>query len=529
MDTKKEIFIIEFGSKNTIERPSTCLFSIVLKKKVYEFFPVTSLYYFSILIMLCISSILLIDRILLPKAEVKSAIQVSGVWPQENLLINKNNNHKIRGIPIWHSLGITPTYKKKTSKRILVMGDSFVWGDGYANINDLWWRQLQWELQKRGYKDIEVVAAGLSGWSTRAQFMHLKEKIIPQFPIDIIIWGYVTNDPDEGVIPRLRDKKAWNKYETMLIDSDSFSTAVKKMSSPLPYLSKILGKFRKMKLMHDNPPPQTAGIPYADWELLILHGANFKKYSQTVKKLAKFQEYHGIPQFFVTLPNRPSYTKFNMQYEPVKKLFKMYEIPFYDILPEFIDAYGGDKRPVLYWGINPANGHPGSISTRFYAKCVVDILEKDYPEILPKKENIAFDLKVNDWLPWDLQISRKLDIVEFLWPQKHDLMPSMPFGYPYVQLNLEYPISISQINLKGSSLLKSTRIDLTFDSEYDITTYQLGEKRGNELLFELSETFCKRNVKTIRVSATFNQVQNIKTDSDKTAYRLILQCKRPKN
>src|SRR4029434_5090068 len=89
-------------------------------------------------------------------------------------------------------------------RTILVLGDSFVWGPPYLSLNHLWWRQLMIELERRGYRQVRVVAAGHSGWSTHRELECLEE-LLGEVKPDLVIWGYVTNDPDEKLIPQISD------------------------------------------------------------------------------------------------------------------------------------------------------------------------------------------------------------------------------------------------------------------------------------------------------------------------------------
>src|SRR5262245_45315733 len=62
---------------------------------------------------------------------------------------------------IWRSALLpAPEQRPSGRKRILVLGDSFVEGDGLTNVNNTWWRELQRELERRGYWNLDVIAAG---------------------------------------------------------------------------------------------------------------------------------------------------------------------------------------------------------------------------------------------------------------------------------------------------------------------------------------------------------------------------------
>ena len=59
--------------------------------------------------------------------------------------------------------------KQPDEKVILILGDSFIWGDGSSNVNVLWWRMLQKRIHDEGFRKCRIVAVGQSGASTQDQ------------------------------------------------------------------------------------------------------------------------------------------------------------------------------------------------------------------------------------------------------------------------------------------------------------------------------------------------------------------------
>ncbi len=481
------------------------LLKLRIKGKAYEILPVSSIYYLISLVLIIVFSAIILDRLLLPSVEEKRMVECSDAWKKENDLINENNRGKLGKGLVWHSAGFGVSIDKKVDKRILVMGDSYVWGDGYANMNDLWWRQLELELHKRGYTDLEVIAAGRSGWNTRWQFK-LARKIVPILNQDIVIWGYVTNDPDEGVVSQATGPKP-DKYIEEMLEQDTFYGLLERLQPCFPRLTYALKKFRKRKLLNVNPPPSRLGYPYEIWELKILEEPNFSKYRKTIRELADNINHSGIPHFFVTLGGGFNYMKWWMRYKPVEKLFKAFGIPFYNNLDLTINHFSDEAYSPLQLAINPANGHPGFILTNFYAKYVADILERDFPEVLPDKQHEEAVFDINDWVPYNLRIAQEENIVRFVYPKKEELMRRMPYGYKYVQLNLARPVNISRIKLKGE-FLDQARLDLTFHDIDDIEVHQMEQKKGKSLVWRIDEKEFPNPVKTIRISASFDKDKN---------------------
>lgn len=431
-------------------------------------------------------------------------------WQQEDKRINQNNKKKIltsghlskpaQGDWIWRSAGIPVTKSPKTPKRILVMGDSFVWGDGYANMNDIWWRQLQRELIQRGYDKVEVIAAGLNGASTRQQLEQAKN-IIQIYKPNLVIWGYVTNDPDEKII---------QLFDYSYVNQDSIINLLNKLKnkSIFPRISGLLYEARSTKVAWNMSDDQR-GYEYNKWEQKLLEGNNFELYRKTVKELGTFQIASEIPGFMMTLPSYPNRDMFVANYSKVIPLFQATKIPVYNILDDYIKYYSAlNLDPILGWRINPANGHPGTAVTYFHAMKAADILEAKYPQVLgQRKLPVKLPvIRINDWVPYNLNpIATSPGVYTFKYPETSEYMLRLPVGRPFVQLNLEMPVGIKEIRLSGTGL-KAASLDITaVDSKLkfdDGTVYSFGEKQGTSLVWNL-EGQASAKVNTIRLSADF--------------------------
>ncbi|MGK7933880.1 MAG: SGNH/GDSL hydrolase family protein [Microcystaceae cyanobacterium] len=479
-----------------------------------------SILVFNLLILL---GFVIVEKQILPNLESQSQI-VSQKWQQEDQKINKNNANKNLAddivdedpnwIPeaasnwMWRSKGFPVELQKTTPKRILVMGDSFVWGDGYANMNDIWWRQLQRELNRRGYSQVEVIAGGLKGASTRHQFNVLKSlNILEQYQPDLMILGYVTNDPDEGMVKLFRYIRLYRDPALNFF----YNLNNRKI---FPKLTKQLMSARRKKLLNILQNDEN-GYEYGTWKLKLLEGKSFEKYKETIKELGEYLSTTQIPSFFITLPNSPNLETFKPHYAKVQPLFEQNNIPFLNLLDDFVAKYPKNEQPNdLSWGINPANGHPGTISTYFYAIKAADFIEKNYPEALGEKDSIPrkSEVKINDWMPAypELDLQRQSSgVYTFEYPESQEFMLSMPNERPYVQLNLENEIDIKEIRLSGNGLnqavLEYTSVDpqLGYDTHQ---VYSLAEKTGNSLSWNLENEPLAQSVNTLRLSADFKNV-----------------------
>jgi hypothetical protein len=424
-------------------------------------------------------------------------------WRAENARINRNNYQKVllsNDDWVWRSTAYPVAIERPLTRRILVMGDSFVWGDGYANINDTWWRQLQRELLWRGYREVEVIAAGMNGASTHAQ-LDIATKIIPRYRPDIVIWGYVTNDPDEGIVRQLN-------YGILNQDRVVRVHARLARHHVFPRLNFQLEQLRRTKLLKTLPQDEL-GYEYNEWELKILEPANLGLYRTTVNRLGDTMRSLGLPYFFVNLPNSTA-GGFRPRYDAVIPLFTDAGVPFVDLFDLLVAEFGSLQTlpNQLGWGINPSNGHPGVISTRFYARLVADRLERDHAALLgPRGEPVTSGRPlVNDWMPVPLEVRRNDGArIEFTYPPESDDLLRMPAGQPYVQFSLALPASLGSIQVSGPNLasasLAVTRVDAATGVDYHKVEPQ-GEQAGSALVWPLADS-AGRGINTVRLSAAF--------------------------
>jgi lysophospholipase L1-like esterase len=430
-------------------------------------FPWLAVKYF-LYFVLTVVAIMGATELWLSRLSVKRVV-VSNEWTLENSRINAMNGEKVAAAtprdPVWRSRGIPPPPPNGAKYRILILGDSFVWGDGYANANDIWWRQLDRELKHRGYREVEVVAAGLNGASTQEQLRWLRDlPLLDQVKPDLVIVGYVTNDPDvlspvgEPYVKQIGREVAiptWARLDRTLGRVVPTLVAQLKPRLTEKWASRVEGAYA-----------------YADWELKLLESPNIEAYGEVLRELGTVLRSRSLPVLFVTLPNYPSREYHEPRYRPVKPLFQEAGLAFYDLLGDFVQEYpmtaGGVSRSVLHWGINPANSHPGPESTRFYARKVVDILERQHAELLEPQSPAPRDVRprINDWMPPNLGV-RSLSSDEWLLslPPAGAALPRLPMGEPHVILAFDTPAAIRAVVLEGADLREAKLWFTSVDAE----------------------------------------------------------------
>lgn len=271
------------------------------------------------------------------------------------------------------------------------------------------------------------------------------------------------------------------------------------------------------------------GFDFANWELRLLQGKNWDEYSKTVSEMGQYVNSLGVPSFVVTLPccvystDKPLPGKnliekirnyYLARYTKVGDLFSKNKIEWDDCLDTFLDLAKSDKRfyskdPPLWLGINPANGHPGTLGTYVHAVKTADILEQKYPQVLGKKTMPVETepVHVNDWTPAQIHLRQNPNHIYFEYPTDDDEMLSMPLRKPFVSLNFETPSDVKSIKLNGANLKQA---ELWFSSEdpdkhYDDGTLtKLGSKKGNYLVWDVPATPRSTHMYTLKVNAQFN-------------------------
>jgi lysophospholipase L1-like esterase len=426
-------------------------------------------------------------------------------WTLENQKINLENKNKLHSSlhdPVMRGLGFSVPEVAPERRRILIIGDSFIWGDGLININMTWWRQMQWELEKRGYHDVDVIAAGVPGASTQDQLGWLKAKRYELTLVDIykpsaIIIGYVTNDP------QIRDENR-NNIVSVLSPSRGTTRDRYMFARRFPNLSNAIMSRFLHKVEATRKYTDATGYPYAQWELKLLEGKNYDLYKHVLADLSRVVKTYGsIPFFFVSTPNRGEKEYYLQRLEPVKRDIALAGMKFYDLLPDILTEIDSDDA--LY--ANPANGHPGPRMTHFYAQKIADILENEYPDVLGNKSADAgdFPAKINDWMPAKLEVLQSARAEWLLqYPSNSAKLFFLPVGAPHAIVSFERPVSIAELVL---SSVKDTRYTvwgtaLDAKDEFELSdSILLGNGRGETVTIRPPRNVSLKRITSLRIAA----------------------------
>src|SRR5262245_51351346 len=436
---------------------------------------------------------LLLDRWVLGSLEA-GVWTAAEQWSRHNKRVEENHRRKTTTnecqIREWNG---QPASAGQGRRKILVMGDSFLWGPPYVTLNHLWWRQLAIELERRGYRDVEVLAAGHPGWSTHRQ-LDCAKQLIPEIKPDLVIWGYVTNDPDEKIVRQIFDSQDRPPYGQRIRNQ---------LKRFLPNMTFKFESLRADKLAIQYAGPKY-GYTYPEWELNLLQGENFERYQQTVADVSAVMRQANVPTFLLTLPHFPNREYFEPRYASALALWQEAGSPVRNTVVDFVERYvnaPASGPEALQWGINPADSHPGPKATHFHAVMAADFIEKTWPNLLGSKDlTHPHDLVINDWLPFDLnahQIGENRFEVEY--PTTRDFMFHPP-GEPATALvALRFPLPLESIRLNGAGLTSAQMwISMLHPGDpYDeVEWHEL--KQGEEGALKVPAGLASRSVAEIR-------------------------------
>lgn len=452
--------------------------------KKYKIFPKEALITFSIIVLIGSIMLVIIDK----------NMPQYGSWKKENTFINEDKKIKMESIrnleyPLI-KLKSSDISKSGNKKKIMIIGDSYIEGDGYNNLNQTWYRQLELELHDRGYYDVEILGVGISGASTYDEMKWLTTTtLIKDNKPDLIIFGYVINDPElddengETIIKHTTTKRLFNSNKLL-----------KGFNNLFPNIAYKIDNMFNVKADKTQEYSDETGYPDEMWYSVIVNEKWSEVYKQkAVNPLCDYLNSIDIPSFIITTPNgvNPKYE----EWYHVLSFFENKGIKVYNMFNDFRNMVSlmTDKANGK---INPVNGHPGTAYTKYYANYIADILENDYKNRLGNQytEKVKYPIYINDWVPYKLDttlIKNTEDEVKYqiTYPENSNML-YMPLKKRYLKLSLEYPVSIKEINLKSKNLKNAEiyvgKIDknLGYDNQ---SLYHISSKqKGNNIKFQIN-------------------------------------------
>jgi|GEM_PF-2047006 len=422
-------------------------------------------------------------------------------WSRENILYK--DNQAVRNIGNGGGFGwddqaedwvirtaTIPATKERIPhrRRILVIGDSFAWGDGYSNINNVWWSQLERELRRRGHDRVEVIGAGACGASTRDQIARA-DGLVETYDPDLVIWGFCHNDPDEKIVEHsditqgtIVSADPWmirfgNLVENKVFPLASWELQQKRRKRIIRGANHWNGYLEWLDKIYD---PE--GASWASYlETLTEVGEHMERISNPRKRVVWVDDGEalnasgepsgtrteeikpGIPSFFLFIAGEPRGFDGSVDKRPAKQVLLTTEmdrlgIAHVDSQP-LLDARYSGLAPIEFW-VNAANGHSSVLGTSCWAVVAADYLAEHHADLLgeptpPSSRKLRH--LVNDWLPANMTVERHLGArtLDLILDGSPELYPTLPFGQSHIRLHLTDATSLSAIRLSSPWLEKA--------------------------------------------------------------------------
>jgi len=397
--------------------------------------------------------------------------------------------------------------------KILVLGDSFVWGQGLTNINQTWWSIMSSELERRGY-DIQVSAAGFPGVNTSGELRWLRDtSLIKDIAPDLIILGYVANDHGKDIADEC------DVYDPIILNN--YLWVMGELSShrqPDAVFPNIIDRIGDKVVQKRADYSDIMVYKRTDYSLPYspVTSEQAEYYSNDVlRPLGELIQELGIPLAVIPTPEVPREV-FGEIYPVILPLFEKLGFPVYNPLDDFIKQYPTRNSP--YFFASRLDPHPGPATAWFLGKYAADVLEQEYASVLGEKSAAEkmYPIEVNDWLPYMLdpqmiQESGSVSQYTIEYPDQssvadfenheHGNFLALPLNKKYVKLNFKYPVKLSSVKIEGENLLSAEARTLAINHKLgfdDQKPVSLGKRKGFSCVWEDESG---RDVTSLLVSA----------------------------
>lgn len=307
------------------------------------------------------------------------------MWAREDAFISASNYSRFHDSPgtrffnrqtdaARHDDGDTQT----RPVRIVVIGDSFVWGDGAVDSEMRWPQQLQRVLDSRyGPDRFLVTSMANNGASTANQVAWVGSADYRAMRPDAVVVGYVSNDPvppgsKAGVCDGfwcygIRQYEVGSAYTACVRGSGSwFAVLTHGLAYPAPAVARNLNE--RYCTIRGRAGSDESGYTYFDWIQRLLKPDSLRQYEKTARALASRTDATRASLFVMPTPVRPS--EFALARQPLEILSRAGAT----IVPSGRTKSLVTSQTPGSLKINPANAHPSPLLARVYARDVAEAL-----------------------------------------------------------------------------------------------------------------------------------------------------------
>ncbi len=268
-----------------------------------------------------------------------------------DLEINKPNYERASQHPDGFNDEVRTISKPAGRKRIAILGDSFVWGEGLPYGQS--WNHLLEKKIAETYPRFEVLSWGKRGWNTLNQFHFLEKKGI-NYDIDYLIVGFVENDPDWAKITQ----KHFIWQGTWFLRPAHFL-----FPNLLDFVASGINNILEKNFFND--------YGYNAWLEKLYSEKNLVGYRSLLKEVSEFSRDNKIPLLFVLTPQNVG-EEVKKHFERIIPLLEGASISYLNLFPDAYDRFHALPERQLW--ANPANSHPGKELNELFADKVFEHL-----------------------------------------------------------------------------------------------------------------------------------------------------------
>ncbi len=261
--------------------------------------------------------------------------------------------------------------KAERGCKIVVLGDSFVWGDGL-------YPEVRWTSKLDKMLNCRIFPFGRNGWST-IEYLGFYEQHLRRLDFDYLLISIVENDPHPrgrfssyNFSPNFMPQRQ-NRFDIASMLNAMDHKSVLEVSFAYRYLNSLVkaaGNALPLERGSATAPPIiTHG--YAGW-LERLYKEDV--YSLWESALREFKSVANHKYGFLLTPHDLA-GKRKVFWGQITKTMTDNHFLYESAYPDIIKLFGDQARPKESWA-NPANGHPGDATTTIYADRALKLLER---------------------------------------------------------------------------------------------------------------------------------------------------------
>ena len=276
------------------------------------------------------------------------------------VVVNGHNKRVVHeGIEyVTNSLGLREREldkRPRADKTILVLGDSFVWGDGIP-VESLITKKLEKKLNEQGH-NVEVVNGGGGGGNAESEYNYLLRLAPIYKPSEVIVF-FFTNDI-------LDDKPVTNDAEKRV--AKSWRQNIKEFLRLRSHFFAFLYYLYKDRLVEIIGVPKSL-LP-SDYFNLDDTKPGWKSFKDYVIKMRDFCKKNNIAFRYVIIPTLTCLNDkypYKEMHQKLKQFFSDSGIEYFDLFPVF-----SPYRPSKLW-VNLENSHWNDLGTSLAADALVN-------------------------------------------------------------------------------------------------------------------------------------------------------------